>query len=285
MDFGIVNEIQTPPAPEVIPLPPEPVRGIAPSAERDEEIKPRRSGCLWGIGGAIGCLVLVLIIPVTLVLLGVTSVSGIIGSVGNLLNVGKPTTASVVSTQTIVQGIQPLGELVSVSVQLAKADIKVSVSTGVLGAGSYSANHVVQGAVEAGVDLTQVGVNNLGYDAAKDSYTLIVPEPQLTSCRVDYIRQYDWSTTLLNVDWDEARIMANYMALIDFRDDAVKGGILERAEAETRLVLGNFVRAVSGHPVNIVFQKPDKPVIPPSCQPDLPQGWLYNPDSNTWNKQ
>jgi len=280
-----VNEIQIPPAAEALPTAAEHDREIAPSASREMETKPRRSGCLWGIGGAIGCLVLVLIVPVTLVLLGVTSVSGIIGSVGDLLSVGKPTTASVVSTQTIVQGIQPLGELVSVSVQLAKADIKVSVSSGVLGAGSYSANHVVQGAVEAGVDLTKIGANNLGYDATKDSYTLIVPEPALTSCRVDYIRQYDWSTTLLNVDWDEARVMANYMALVDFRDDAIKGGILDRAEAETQLVLGNFVRAVSGHPVNIVFQKPDKPTIPPSCQPDLPDGWSYNADNNTWNKQ
>ena len=189
------------------------------------------------------------------------------------------------STQTIVQGIQPLGELVSVSVQLAKADVKVSVNTGIMAAGSYSVNHVVQGAVEAGVDLTKIGPDNLGYDAATNTYTLIIPEPQLTSCRVDYIRQYDWSATLLNVDWDEARVMANYMALIDFRDDAIKGGILDRAEAETKLVLGNFVRAVSGHPVDIVFQKPEKPVIPPSCQPDLPPGWTYSPDANLWYKQ
>ncbi|MEO8392954.1 MAG: DUF4230 domain-containing protein [Chloroflexota bacterium] len=280
-----MNEIDTPAPPthEVVTQPPEQVRMIAPSD--DNEIKPRRSGCLWGIAGSIGCLVLLLIIPITLVLLGVTSTSGIIGSIADLLNVGKPASAAVVSTQTIVQGIQPLGELVSVSVQLAKADVKVSVSTGVLGAGSYSANHVVQGAVEAGVDLTQIGANNLGYDATKDSYTLIVPEPQLTSCRIDYIRQYDWSATLLNVDWDEARLMANYMALVDFREDAIKGGILERAQAETQLVLGNFVRAVSGHPVDIVFQKPETPVTPPSCEPDPPAGWVFFPDTNVWNKQ
>jgi len=281
-----VNEIEAPPASETLPLPHEPaapIQVIAPND--DEDIRPRRSGCLWGIAGAIGCLVIALIVPITLVILGVTSLSGILGSIGTLLNVGKPTTAAVISTQTIVEGIPPLGQLVSVSVQLAKADVKVSVNTGVLAAGSYSANHVVQGAVDAGVDLTKIGPDNLGYDSATNSYTLIVPEPQLTSCRVDYIRQYDWSATLLNVDWDEARIMANYMALIDFRDDALKGGILERAEAETRLVLGNFVRAVSGHPVNIVFQKPDQPIIPPSCQPDPPQGWVYDAGGNVWYKQ
>jgi len=278
-----VNDIDAPAAPELLPIPPDPTYVVSSSTE--SEIKPRRSGCLWGIAGSIGCLVIVLIIPITLILLGVTSTSGIIGSIADLLNVGKPASAAVVSTQTIVQGIQPLGELVSVSVQLAKADVKVSVSTGVLGAGSYSVNHVVQGAVEAGVDLTKIGPDNLGYDAAKDRYTLIVPEPALTSCRIDYIRQYDWSATLLNVDWDEARLMANYMALIDFRDDAIKGGILERAEAETQLVLGNFVRAVSGHPVDIVFQKPETPVTPASCEPDPPAGWVYFPDRNVWNKQ
>ncbi|MBI1259290.1 MAG: DUF4230 domain-containing protein [Chloroflexi bacterium] len=283
MGLRIVNDIDARSVPEILPLPPESVPLVV--TNNDTEIKPRRSGCLWGIAGAVGCLVLVLIVPITLVVLGVTSTSGIIGSIADLLNVGKPPVAAVVSTQTIVQGIQPLGQLVSVSVQLAKADVKISVATGVLGSGSYSANHVVQGAVEAGVDLTKIGPNNLGYDTTKDSYTLIVPEPALTSCRIDYIRQYDWSATLLNVDWDEARLMANYTALIDFRDDAIKGGILERAEAETQLVLGNFVRAVSGHPVEIVFQKPETPVTPPSCEPDPPQGWVYLPDRNVWSKQ
>jgi hypothetical protein len=86
------------------------------------------------------------------------------------------------------------------------------------------------------------------------------------------------------VDWDEARLLANYMTLASFRDDAVEGGIIDRAETETRLVLGNFVRLLTGHPVEIVFQPPAATVTPPSCEPTSPEGWSYDPNSNVWRK-
>jgi hypothetical protein len=250
----------------------------------DETPRPTRNGCLWGVGGAIGCLVLLLIIPVTLVALGVTSFSGLLGSLGGALGAPQPPQASVISTQTIVQGIQPMGQLVSVSAQLAKADVQVNINQGTLNACGFGANHVVQGAVEAGIDLTRISEDSIQYDEARDTYVLIVPAPQLTSCRVDYIRQYSRSFTTCSVDWDEARVLANYMALVSFRDDAVEGGILNRAEMETRLVLGNFIRLLTGHPVEIVFQQPEEAVLPASCQPEAPQGWTYNPDSGLWTK-
>ena len=184
-----------------------------------------------------------------------------------------------------MQGIQPLGQLVSVSAQLAKADLNVNVYQGNFNTCGYSANHVAQGTVEAGIDLTKIGENSLSYDSAREVYVLIVPKPQLTSCRVDFIRQYDRSFTTCSVDWDEARLLANYEALTSFRDDALEGGILDRAEQETQIVLGNFVRLLTGHPVEIVFQPPEGDVpLPPSCQPDLPVGWTVDPNTNVWQK-
>jgi hypothetical protein len=253
--------------------------------EPDEpETKPTRSGCLWGAAGAVGCLLLLLVVPVTLVALGVTSFGGILTSIGGIFGAGQPTTANVISTQTIVQGIQPLGQLVSVSAQLAKADVMVKVYQGSFNACGYSANHVVQGAVEAGIDLTQIDEDALRYDAARETYVLFVPAPQLTSCRVDYIRQYDRSFTTCSIDWDEARLLANYSALNSFRDDAIEGGLIDRAETETRVVLGNFVRMLTGHEVEIVFQAPIASVIPPSCLPAMPEGWSNDPVSNVWMK-
>ncbi len=249
-----------------------------------DAVKPTRSGCLWGIGGVIGCLVILLIIPIVLILLGVTSFSGLLGSLGGVLG-APPPRAQVISTQTIVQGIQPLGQLVSVSAQLAKADLSVNVYQGNFNTCGYRANHVAQGTVEAGIDLTKIGENSLSYDAAREVYVLIVPEPELTSCRVDFIRQYDRSFTTCSVDWDEARLLANYEALTSFRDDALEGGILTRAEQETRIVLGNFVRLLTGHPVEIVFQPPEGDVsLPPSCQPDTPTGWTEDPNTHVWQK-
>jgi hypothetical protein len=214
----------------------------------------------------------------------VTSFSSILGSIGGIFGAGEPPRAQVISTQTIVQGIQPLGQLVSVSAQLAKADVQVKVYQGAFNSCGFSANHVVQGAVEAGIDLTKINEGALRYDEARETYVLLVPEPQLTSCRVDYIRQYDRSFTTCSVDWDEARLLANYSALNDFRTDAVEGGIIDRAETETRLVLGNFVRLLTGHPVEIVFQAPEAMITPPSCQPAMPEGWSYDPASSVWQK-
>ncbi len=256
----------------------------ASSSQLAPQTKPSRNGCLWGIGGMIGCLIILLIIPATLIVSGVLSVGGLIGGLGSILGAGEPPRASVISSQTIVEGIQPMGELVSISVQLAKADVTVNVNQGTLNACGFKANHVVQGAVEAGIDLTQIGADNLRYDPISQTYTLTVPAPQLTSCRVDYIRQYDRSFTTCSVDWDEARLLANYEAVNQFRDDAVEGGILTRAQSEARLVLGNFVRLLTGHPVNIVFQPPAQSVIPSSCQPDMPPGWSYNSTSQIWTK-
>lgn len=262
----------------VIPHSPE---QIVQAMEADQA-RPRRNGCLWGIAGAAGCLAILLVIPVVLTLLGVTTMGGLLGSLG--LSLAPPQQATVITTQTIVQGIQPMGQLVSVSAQLAKADVQVNITQGALNSCGYGANHVVQGTIEAGIDLMQLTEDNLGYDAARETYVLIVPAPQLTSCRVDYIRQYAGSFTTCPVNWDEARLLANYMSLTSFRDDAIEGGILSRAEMETRLVLGNFIRMLTGHPVEIVFQAAETPVIPTSCQPEVPAGWTYIPQSNLWQK-
>ncbi len=277
-----MSDIQPRPDDEIIPV--ADPGSMTYTVEEDEAPRPTRNGCLWGIAGAVGCGVLLLIIPVTLILLGVTSVGGLLGGLGGLFGVSAPPTANVLSTQTIVQGIQPMGQLVSVSAQVAKADVQVSIYQGAFNACGFKANHVVQGAVEAGIDLTKIGVNDLSYDSVRGVYTLTVPEPELTSCRVDYIRQYDRSFTTCSVDWDEARLLANYMALTQFRDDSVEGGILTRAESETQLVLGNFVRLLTGHPVEIVFQQPDATITPPSCEPASPEGWAYDPNSNVWQK-
>ncbi len=244
-------------------------------------------GCLWILGGIFACVVLTLLIPAVLVLLGVTSVGALLGGVGGALGAytAPPSVASVISTQTIVQGIQPLGQLISVSAQLAQADIAVSVGQGALNACGHQARHVAQGTIEAGIDLTQITENSLGYNAATDTYTLILPAPQLTSCRVDYIRQYDRSFTTCDVDWDEARLLASYTSLIDFRDDAVEGGILTRAEQEARLVLSNFIQIVSGRRVEILFNPTDANMIPASCEPNTPTGWVYVPENRHWSRR
>lgn len=268
-------------AEDTIPAPEIPYQGPSPT-EPTQPPESGGSGCKWLVLGAGGCGVLLLVILLAPLLLGLTSVNNMLGGIGTIFN-APPPRASINTSQTLVQGIQPLGQLVSVSAQLAKADISVGIQQGVLNTCGFSANHVAQGAVEAGINLTGITEDDVRYDEASNTYFVTVPAPQVTSCRVDYIRQYDRSATACNVDWDEARLLASYTALIDFRDDAIEGGLLNRAETETRLVLGNFIGTVTGSNVQIIFDETTQP-LPPSCQPPSPTGWFIDPATGGWTR-
>ena len=270
--------------PQYIP-PPPPLTGTVMTNEAIyDDDPPRRgcSGCAWGVGGALGCLFLLILPIVVLLLLGTITVNGLFSGIQNVFT-PKPAVATVFSTQTIVTGIQPMGQLVSVSSQLAKADIAIGIQQGALNACGFSANHVAQGSVEAGIDLTKIGATDVQYDATNNTYTVLLPAAELTSCRIDFIRQYERSLTACPVDWDEARLLANYEALNGFKTDAVEGGILKRAESEARTVIGNFVTALTGAKVQIVFKTVDGPaVLPSSCVPQVPLGWTYDATKQAW---
>jgi hypothetical protein len=199
--------------------------------------------------------------------------------------INPPTVASVTSTQTIVSRIQPLGQLVSISVQLAKADIYVSVQQGTLNACGFGASYVAHGTIEAGIDLTAITEDSIRYDALGDTYTLTLPPAQLTSCRIDYIDQYDNTTTACAVDFDAARQIANYQTLVEFRDDAIAEDILLRAEQEARTTLISFIEGLTQSRVEIVLSETAVAAFPDSCEPEPPQRWAQNADTGIWVRQ
>lgn len=250
-----------------------------------EGIPQQRGGCFWGLAGAGGCAVVILLIFLIPVLLGLTTFNALLNTIVGIFNpAASPATATVITTRTLLTGIQPLGQLVSISTQLAKADIAIGVQQGALNTCGFSARHVAQGAVEAGIDLTQIDENAISYNALTNTYTIQMPAPQLTSCRIDFIRQYDRSFTTCAVDWDEARLLANYKALVDFREDAIEGGILNRARQEARLVIGNFVKLLTNANVELVFSEVSSSPAPQSCVPEIPQGWTFNEQTQQWQK-
>ncbi len=240
------------------------------------------SGCKWLVIGSLGVLAIIALLIAGLVFGGITTVNNILGGFTGGLPAAPPQ-AAVVSTQTVVTSIQSMGQLVSISTQLAKADIDVRITQGFMGASSFTTNHVAQGAVEAGIDLTQLTAANVSHDPLTNTYTVMLPPAQLTSCRVDYIRQYGYAGTLLPVDRDAARLLANYTALVEFRDDALEGGILSRAEQQAALVFTNLVDALTGGQTVITFAE-ERPPLPQSCQPDIPGSWSYDPATQTWTQ-
>ncbi|MCY3867111.1 MAG: DUF4230 domain-containing protein [Chloroflexi bacterium] len=190
--------------------------------------------------------------------------------------------AYVRSPQTIVNSINGIGQLVTVTSEVRKTDIKVEIHEGVLNAGYYSANHFAIGAIEAGIDFDKIDKDNVRFE--DDIYVLTLPAPVVTSCRIEYIAQNQWSFTLLAADWDTVRQLAQADALMQFVEEMIEFGILERAEEETALRLGNFVRELTGKPARIEFaERASIPQLPDSCQPYTPSGWMKDADG-TWKR-
>ena len=173
---------------------------------------------------------------------------------------------------TIVTGMQGMGDLVTVKHEVAKTDIKVEIKRGIFNIGGYSANHIAIGAVEAGIDFDAIDENSVRY--ANYTYTVTLPAPVITSCRIEYIDQNEYSLTLLKADWDTVRQIAQAEALEQFADEMIEVGILERAAEEAEIRVGDFVRHLTESPANIVFEdRSGDPELPESCKPIAPSGW------------
>lgn len=258
------------------PIPPQPLN-------RPELL--RSPSCVILSIGCVGTLLLIVVFFIFVSLQGINALGNVTAFIqGFIENFSQPTQATVTSSQTIVTRILPLGQLVSVSVQVAQADILIEVEQSTANVCGFSANHVAQGTIEAGIDLTVINEQDASYDIETNTYTLNLPPARLTSCSVDS-RQYDRSTTLCSVDWDEARLLAEYTALRDFRDDALEGGILTRAEQQARLVLTSFISGLTDANVIINFRTEADNTLPGSCDPVVPQGWSYDDEENRWSRE
>ena len=242
-----------------------------------------RSGCFWLSMVMIVFILGFAAVVVAVILSGSNAINTLIGGAQAALNPAP--VASVSSAATIINSIQPLGELVTVNAQLAKPDLRVNIQQGVLDACSFSTSYVAQASINAGIDLLGVGPDQIVYNALTDTYTITLPAPRLISCSVDYIDQYAASTTLCNVDWDSARQIGQYIALQQFREDALESGLLDRARRQAELVVGNFVGSLTGSRVQITFETVDgAAALPPSCQPPLPGNWTYDNTTQTWTQ-
>ncbi len=191
---------------------------------------------------------------------------------GLLDRLAPPNTANVVSSQTIINSITELGELVTVSAETSKMDVFVEVNKNRLE--YFSAHHRVTGVIEAGIKFSEIYQDNVIYDAQNEYYTLQLPPTIITSCRILDIEQYDWSTTFLQAPWDKVRQLAQHVSSLQFAEDMTEAGILETAEVETELRLGDFVSSLTGKPVVVVFRERDEQIdFHDFCDLEPPRGW------------
>ena len=208
-----------------------------------------------------------------LLVFGIVIGSVLVGKVYDIREFFFPeTTAYVRSPQAIVNSINGIGQLVTVTSEVETTDVKVEIHRGILNSGYYSAYHWAIGAIEAGIDFDAIDEGSVRYE--NDAYTVTLPAPVITSCRIEYIDQSGHSLTLLSADWDMVRQIAHAEAIMGFAEQMIEDGILERAQEETELRLGDFVRELTGRPAHIQFAaRNGEPQLPDSCQPYTPDGW------------
>ena len=179
--------------------------------------------------------------------------------------------------------VRTLGKLVLMSFELARADIHVGISRGLC---SHGADHVVEAAIEAGIDFGGIQRNDINYDESSDTYTLQLSPPEITGCQVRYIDQYDRSRTWCGTDWGELKILGVVQSMPRFIERAQERGILKKAEAHTEIVLGSFIQALTGSRADVRFLKrddEDEVQLPESCEPEIPSGWTFDTESSTWS--
>jgi hypothetical protein len=282
------QELLTPPPP-ILPYE-APNFAPAPDDDSSAERAGCARGCMWLTAGIGGCLLVALVGVGLAVVLGFTALGALFGGVSAAL--GGVTRANVDISRTLVTSVQPLGVLVTFRTDSMIEDIRVGVQQNIGNACGIAASHMATGGVEAGIDLSQITEEDVVYDPLRNVYTVTLPAPILTSCRIDTIQQYNRTFTLCPVDWDTVRMLADYTALIRLRDDAIEGGALQRAAVEGALQLTSLLQNVTDAGIEIVFRDPvpaaeGEPQVVPlgaSCYPEPPAGWRIDPNTGGWTR-
>jgi hypothetical protein len=205
----------------------------------------------------------------------------------------QPAQGRAFSTQTVINSVRPLGQLTTYEAQFAKAGVSVSLRWGVAGTCYVGAKHAVQGTVRAAIDLTKLSEQDITYDQSAKRLILSLPSPTVAACSVDEIIQYDTfgATPLCNVSYDELRQVAQYIAINNFRDEAQRSGLLERAQSQAKALVESFLQTLLSNlpdqadaSVTVQFIPADQVTYDRTCQPSLPLGWTYDAERNIWQR-
>ena len=187
----------------------------------------------------------------------------------------------------ILEGIKESGQLITVKAERALVGLEVRYPANI--ACEYSAKHAVVGVIEAGIDLETIGADDIRCDDFLcTSYTITLPQPEISSCRLDFIDQYTQlgggTATCFANEWMDMEDIARHLAMKRFVPETQEDELLRRSGDRAALVLRNFVRELTGSRVHIQFAESlDTPIIPDSCNPQLPQGWEKDREGK-WRK-
>lgn len=188
---------------------------------------------------------------------------------------------------SILASIRNNAHLITMREEQVRVDIEVRYPASA--ACEYSAMHVAEGVIEAGIDLEAIDEDSISYDFFSHTHTISLPAATISSCRIEYINQYlqegGGTPVCFANDWMDMQDIGLHLTMKQFVREALEeDGILEMAEENAAIVLGNLVRQITGSRVLIEFaDAPDEPIIPQSCKPELPQGWEKDAEGK-WRK-
>ncbi len=192
-------------------------------------------------------------------------------------------TPTLIPPAVIVQHIEDQAQLVVVQNEMSNPSFHVGVN---VGACSHGGDFIAHGVIEAGIDFSEIDEDSVTYNSNSQTYTLKLPAPEFTSCRIEYIRLIKVSFSMCNPDWDQARTLAEVQVMREFIDESLEIGLLEEAEERSELILGDFVRTFTGKRVNVTFEKQGRnPRRDASCSNFSTGSWHYNKAQNFWQER
>lgn len=207
-----------------------------------------------------------------------------------IFGINQPPRVTVSTMGAIIESVRKQGTLSTVNVGYLDQNMEVNIRFGALGLCSVTAKHFIAGNVEAGIDLTGLTSENISYDEGRDSLTLTLPAGRLLSCSLDAVRtqQYETSgeTIFCTTNTDDMRRFASYLAINQFREQAIDEGILFAAQENAVSTLSDMVKALTEvEDIQIAFAPESIRYIPESCDPQPPEGFVYNRQTGLWEQQ
>lgn len=174
-------------------------------------------------------------------------------------------------------------ELVVAEHNVAEHDFHIGVNSGLC---SYGGDFTAQGAIEAGLNLTDLEGKSVVYDAETQTYSLLLPSPQLTTCDISYIRLVNVDFTVCPVDFDILRLLAEVHVMDTFIDRALEGGIIDEAKEQSSLIMEDLVHTFTGKQVISEFEtESGKPNMDESCEPSVSDSWIFDESKRVWEKR
>ncbi len=251
------------------------------SGSTNAQPEPTREGggCLWGLGGALGCTVLIFALMAGLLLAAGQTVGGLIGNVADFFNLPELVVfvegAGVDIPEDVyippVERLQALSQLTTTRFNYSHIVTSEVEMPGIL-SGLYGQGlaYVAVGHINAGIDVSQISAEDIVYDEERNLLTVMLPAPTLQDCFLDEAQSYvvTRSTGLFAQPSIALESSARRFAIQQYRDMALEDGILEEARTQSIQVMEEFLASVVGDAVLVVEVEPIDPnaPLPATCQ-------------------